>query len=408
MLLIKKDFFWNILASISYGAIGMVLFIGITRISGSDISGQFSVAFVTAQLFMYIGNYGVRAYQASDIDERYSFREYLYHRIITSILMIVGVLFFIVYKGYDDYMIKLLLLVCLYKMTDVIADVFEGRLQQEKLFYKAGISLFFRTVISGTGLIIILLLTKDILIATIGATIISMVLMIILSIYPVIRCIKMDDYKKIKIDNIYNLFKVCFPLFSGMFMISYIINSPKYAIENSLSYDCQTYYSALYFPAQMIYLITSFIFKPILVPMAEMWKKDKARIFRFTNKLLIGIVLITAILSLISVFIGTEILGLLYGLDFSTYTSLLIWMMLGGGCIAVINMLCNILTVLRKQKILFYTYFITFLCSLSFPNYLVQRFSMDGAVYAYVILLFLLALMLLGYYHSIRRKVIIR
>lgn len=130
----RKDFLWNLIGSTTYGVSGMLLFIFIARISGSEISGKFSVAFVTAQMLMYIGNYGVRAFQSSDIKEQYYFKEYLLHRILTSIIMLVSAFVFIFIKHYDFEMAALVIIVCIYKVTDVIADVFEGDLQQKNYF----------------------------------------------------------------------------------------------------------------------------------------------------------------------------------------------------------------------------------------------------------------------------------
>lgn len=89
----KKDFIWNILGSTMYGFSSMFLIVGINFISGAYISGMFSVAFMTAQMLMYLGNYGVRVYQASDISEKYSFSNYFWHRIFTCIIMMAACVF---------------------------------------------------------------------------------------------------------------------------------------------------------------------------------------------------------------------------------------------------------------------------------------------------------------------------
>ena len=49
-----------------------VLTVVITQLTNAELAGMFSLAFITATLLMMIGNYGVRTYQVSDIDERHS------------------------------------------------------------------------------------------------------------------------------------------------------------------------------------------------------------------------------------------------------------------------------------------------------------------------------------------------
>ncbi len=52
-----------------WGMVFPVLTIVVTQLAGAEQAGMFSLAFVTALLLMFVGNYGVRNFQASDLDE---------------------------------------------------------------------------------------------------------------------------------------------------------------------------------------------------------------------------------------------------------------------------------------------------------------------------------------------------
>ena len=61
----KKDYFWNTIGSIAFAFSFPLLTIITTRMLDLESAGMFSIAFITAQNFMILGNYAVRAYQVS-------------------------------------------------------------------------------------------------------------------------------------------------------------------------------------------------------------------------------------------------------------------------------------------------------------------------------------------------------
>ena len=144
----KKDFVWNMLGSIATSLSMPLMVIITTRIAGAVVAGKFSIAFITAQWLMILGNYGVRVFQVSDIKEEFSFNDYLTNRGITCTIMILCSLSFIFIRRYDHEMAILVIVITAFKMIDAFADVFEGRLQQKGYLYIAGQSLFLRTLLS--------------------------------------------------------------------------------------------------------------------------------------------------------------------------------------------------------------------------------------------------------------------
>ena len=115
---------WNFLGSFANACASAVLLLAVTRLCGAETAGIFSIAFVTAQMLMAVGNYGVRAYQVSDADGKIQFKEYKAHRIITCSTMLFFVLCFIFARGYSQPIAYIVLLMGGYKMIDSYADVY--------------------------------------------------------------------------------------------------------------------------------------------------------------------------------------------------------------------------------------------------------------------------------------------
>ena len=93
----RTEFIWNILASTVSAIINAVLLMFCTRINGTDIAGMFSIAFATSSVLNAVGDYGIRPYQVTDTNRKYSFGEYLSLRmVIVSVMFTIGILFVLI------------------------------------------------------------------------------------------------------------------------------------------------------------------------------------------------------------------------------------------------------------------------------------------------------------------------
>ena len=66
----------------------------VTRTMGAAAGGVFSLAYAVAQQLMVIGHFEIRTYQVTDTEEVFSFGVYLAARIITTLLMIAGIIIY--------------------------------------------------------------------------------------------------------------------------------------------------------------------------------------------------------------------------------------------------------------------------------------------------------------------------
>lgn len=400
----KRDYIWNTLGSIVFAVSFPVLIILITRVQGAESAGIFSIAFVTAQMFMIVGNYAVRAFQASDVQRKYTFAEYRLQRYICCLLMMFLGIAYSLFRGYSNDIFQFCIVLCFYKMIDALADVYEGELQRQNVLYKAGISLAARTVTSILGFMCVLVITGNLLAASIAMCIIAGIALLCFAIIPT-RNLK-EKKRGTNRKNVGEIFVQCFPLFLSLFLLGYINNSPKYAMENELPYEYQTYFNALYFPSQVIYMLTGFLFKPMLLSMAGYWRDwEKVKLVTLVKKILVVIAMLTAAGMLAVYILGVPILSLVFGVNLSGYQLHAVILIAAGGLIAVVNFMYHVLTVMRKQKILMLAYIAVFLLSLIIPANCVKISGMWGACLSYVILMMVLALLLIGsFYRSIKME----
>lgn len=397
-----RDYVWNTVGVGLWGMVFPVLTIVVTQLAGAEQAGMFSLAFVTALLLMFVGNYGVRNFQASDLDEEYSFADYQANRVLTVVIMLVAGITYCKFRGYTDQMWLMSLGVYLYKAVDALADVYEGRLQQVDKLYLAGISQAFRSAAALIGFSLALLITRNVGVSSIVMAVIAALTFVVFT-FPLAQ-LETPKSRSANAKRVIALLKQCFPLFVALFMYNLIDNMPKFVMEDALSYDNQLYYNALYFPAHAILLTSGFIYKPMLLKMANAWA-DPAKRKKFDLIIVVMFVIIVAITVVVAGamgWFGLAIMSFLYGIDFEQYRGLCFVMLAAGGVTAGIEFLYQVITVLRRQRAVTKLYLITFGFSLFVPVLLVNFTGLPGAVIGYLIVMCILLVLLVSEYASIR------
>ena len=393
-----RDYVWNTVGVGAWGMVFPILTVVVTQLVGVEQAGMFSLAFVTGTLLMILANYGVRTYQVSDVTEEHSFSDYQINRWITCAFMVlVGVVYCTV-RGYESQMFTISLGVYLYKMVDGLADVYEGRLQQVDKLYLSGVSQAFRSVVVLVAFSLCLLITRNLAVSCVVMAVAAFATFIVLT-FP-LAMFETPRSKRWNVGSIVELFKQCFPLFIALFLYAFIDNMPKFVMEGVLSYDNQLYFNALYFPAQGILLTVGFIYKPLLVKMANVWV-DPAKRKRF-DLIIVVIVAVTGVTALAMAWIGIPVMSFLYGVDFEQFRGLCYIMLAAGGVTAAIDFLYQVITVLRQQRSVTKLYVITFGFALFVPILLVNFTGLPGAVIGYLIVMCILLVLLIWEYMRIR------
>ena len=166
----KRNIIWNMIGSFLYALASMVLSIAVVQIAGEDAGGIFTFAFSTFGQHMFMAAYfGIRPFQITDMEHRYSFGDYLGLRYITCLAAILIGLGYVWIQDYDIQKGGVIFLMVVYKVIDALADVYEAEFQRVGKLYLTGKSNTFRTIFSVTSFLFVLSMTKDLLQASIVA-----------------------------------------------------------------------------------------------------------------------------------------------------------------------------------------------------------------------------------------------
>lgn len=104
---VRDSYIWNMAGSFLLAFQSVIILMVLTRICDLSEAGIFTIAYANANLFFTIGKYGMRYFQASDPKERYTFKDYLMSRVVTTVLMLLLVAVYVLWvSGANGYTVE--------------------------------------------------------------------------------------------------------------------------------------------------------------------------------------------------------------------------------------------------------------------------------------------------------------
>ena len=378
----KKNFIWNTLGT-GFNAFNSLFFMIIaTRVNGVDDAGVFTIAFSTACILYAIGLYAGRVYQVTELNKNITDKDFIINRLITCFSMIIFLILFCVVRNYDIEKSIIFLLLTIYKALEPFSDVVYGVLQKNDKLDIVGKSLFGKSLIS-----IILFLVIDILTKNMIISIISMIIACILIIifYDFRKTYSYIDLK-IKIDwhNVLNILKKGFFVFAISFLGMYVVNAPKYSIDSFLTNDYQTIFGIIVMPATIMSLIAQFLIHPYLNKILEFYKTKNLKGLEKVLLKIIGIIILFGIIAtILGYVIGTQVLGLIYGLDLSMYNVSLAIIIISATLYTIGTVCSSILTTVRETFSQFIIYLGVSIFAFVISAILTKFLGINGSIIAY-------------------------
>ena len=380
--IMRDSSIWNLIYSVEYSLLSAVLMLIVTRISGTYDTGVFLIAYTVTQMMATIGSYGMRSFQASDIKKEYSFCTYYTSRIISVLAMVIICLGYSFIQGYDKQRMILIVILCGYRLVEDVEDVFHGEIQKSMRLDVASKIASIRIFVATICFTLVFAISKNLIFAslslTISAAIISILLTALVSDRFPLLSLK-TEWKQVP-----RLLWVCLPICAGGFLYNYLVNAPKYAIDRNLSEEIQTIFNILFMPVFAINMLSSFVFKPLIVKMGILWNENKKG--EFIASILKQVAIIVGITVLVIVgggIFGLDILGWMYGVRLEGYRMLFAVLILFGGFAAMVSFLVVVLTIVRKQMAIIVAYAIAMIIDLIIMDGLVIKYGIWGAGITY-------------------------
>lgn len=385
----KRNIIWNMAGSFLYAFASMVLTIAVVQLAGEDAGGIFTFAFTTFGQHMFMMAYfGIRPFQITDTQNKYSFGDYLGLRLLTcGGALLVG----LVYVFINDYTFEkaaVVFLMVVYKVVDALADTYEAEFQRSGRLYLTGKSNAFRTILSVTVFLTVLAVTKDLVTASFWAAAAQAAGFLVFDVM-VIRELPNVDWRPGAGKKI-GLFKETALLFLSAVLDFYIFSASKYAIEDCMADRDMAVYGAIFMPTSVINLVAGFVIRPYLTKLSLSWELGKIRQFVKLVGQLAGIIAALTVLAVGGAwFLGIPVLSMLYpNLKYALLEcrEALVLIIAGGALNAYMNLFYYSLVIMKKQKFIFCVYGLVGVLAVLISKPFVRQSGILGGALAYVLL----------------------
>lgn len=385
----KKNIVWNMIGSFLYAFASMVLSIAVVQIVGGDAGGIFTFAFSTFGQHMFmVAYFGIRPFQITDAEHKYSFGEYLRLRLFTCAgAMLFGLGYVLINDDTFEKTATVFLMVA-YKVIDALADTYEAEFQRSGRLHLTGKSNAFRTIFSVTVFLTVLGVTKDLVTASVAAVVAQIIGFLVFD-FLVIRRLPDIDWK-VSGKQTLALLKDNTLLFFSVIMDFYIFSASKYAIEGCMTDTDMAVYGAIFMPTSVINLVAGFVIRPYMTKMAVSWETGKMKKFVGIIGKLAAVIGALTVLALGGAWIfGIPVLSLLYSNirePLSGCRPAFMLIILGGALNAYMNLFYYALIIMKKQKFIFAVYGIVALMAVLISTPFVKWGGIFGASMAYMLL----------------------
>ena len=381
---LRKNFAWNIIG-VSINSFNSLLYLMvINRINSKFDAGIFTFAFSLMSLFYIMAIYYTRVFQISNGEDN---NKYISCRLATCLLTIIIVFLLCIANSYDFYKLIVIMLLCVYRILEAMADVFYGILHRHDELFKSGISLTIKGILSIVSFTIIDIVTNNLIYSILGIIISNLFVFILFDLLSSRKYLKNFKFSF----NFYDVLKESFPIFIIAFASIYMVNVSKYILDFYDTAEVQNIFGIILMPATFMSLCAQYIMNPFLNVLDELKNNKKNFEFiRLSKKITISLLFVGVLVLVVSYFIGIRVLNILYSIDLCAYNIDLMMIIVGSTLFALANAYSSVLVILKKNYLQMFIYLFVSVTSTIVGVILVSIYHLRGASISYLISMMLL------------------
>ena len=372
-----KNAVWNASGSMIYLAGQWLVTVMVTRFFGYDDAGVLSLAMSISGSFQSIALWGIRNFQISDNENKYSDSNYTMMRGLTCIVSLVACMIFTYFNHYSEAQIESVFWYMMFRLSESYSDVFQGIAQKNERLDVAG---------KGFALKGILMLSVFVIGQYYDARLNVCLALVAVSAWMVTLLYDFVVTEKIirfsLVSNITKSVMLCretVPLCVYFFLNSTVSALPKYILEKMCDSGILGVYSSISAPTIIIQAATAYIYTPFVGKLAQLYNNNGYKKFwLLVIKIMSAIIAIGIVCIVGAAVIGDYILGVIFGESILQYSSLLFLVIIATICIALGSFVYMLEVVIRDFKNLIIGCCIGFICTLIFSPIMITLFGADG------------------------------
>lgn len=398
----KSIYIWNLLGNFAAAAVSVLYLLIVSRMQTSEVADQFSLATSIGNLWIIIGQFQVRNYQATDVKSSHPFSAYFYTRLLTVTMMVISLFPYLWTINYDftNNSVMIITWIIVYRVADAFSDLFQGYFQQHGRLDIAGKAMVYRYTLSVLILLFGLLLSHSMVLTLLALALFNLFFVFSYDYAHFKLFDKLsfrNSFSRNTIDESFKIIRVCFSLFIYGFLLTLVFNEAKLSISGAyakgiVEAGAQRDYNILFMPVFFMSLCI-LVVRPLITQMAELWQRKKFQVFyKMFLKILLLTLSIGIVITFLTYLIGVNVLSLIFGLDLLKYKLELTILVLSGVLYSFSIILENILIIMRKHYYLLSVYILMFIVTKMITTELVNKYQIMGASISFCIAMIVYAI----------------
>ena len=327
---LRANFAWTFIGNLIFSGCQWAILVILARFGTPDIVGQFALGLAICTPILIFSNLQLRVIQATDVEDKYSFGDYFWLRLVTTglfFLIIAGITSFGGYHWSTRYVI---LLIGVAKCFESLSDVLYGFSQKYERLDRIAISMMIRGPLGLGAMVTAFYLTNSLLLGTAAwgaAWAFSFFLVDIPNAFRLIKGLPIKPthpWWPTSTKRVLHLAWVAAPMGWVVFVLSLSSNMPRYFLQSSLGESGVGLFSAVAALPGVLVLVINPLIHSVLPRLARLHSsKDHSFWSMIGNSLIIvslgGFLFIVAVAT-----VGKPVLHRLYGEAYANLSWLLI------------------------------------------------------------------------------------
>lgn len=306
------DVLWNSVGSLVYlGCTWLTTVLVVLLSDDYQASGSLAIAMAVGNVFSTIALFRVRTVQISDVRHSFSTGEYVAARLFTILIGFAATSIYALFTV-DPSAYAVVALYVLYKAIESYVDVFHGVDQCHFRFDVIGKSQIYRGVASLAGFLVGMALFHSLVVAI---ALMAVLTGLILCLFDC-RCAR--DLEEIEVQwpvsTIARLLSSCVPGFIAMLCVTLVVSLTRQRYGLLYGQNALGVYAAIAAPTVIVQALASYIYAPLVVPLAEAYHAGKsAVVLRTVGKFLLALGVLIAASEICCWLFGFSVLNVLLG-----------------------------------------------------------------------------------------------
>ncbi|MFF2156613.1 lipopolysaccharide biosynthesis protein [Paenibacillus chitinolyticus] len=381
---LKLNFSWTFAGNVVYALCQWGMLSVMAKLGNAQMVGQFALGLAITAPFYMFSNLQLRGILASDSQNQNSFNEYVGLRILASFIAFLLIVLTVFIAGYPLQTAIVIILIGIAKGAESVSDIIFGLLQKNERMDRVAISLMYKGIASLLLLGVLVWVTENIIFGVAGYALAFVGILAVYDLYSSRR------YEKIQptfsISSLWPLIRISAPMGVVMLLISLNTNIPRYFIESFMSIEQLGFFSAISYVMVAGTTVVGALGQSAVPRLSKYYAGNNKNDFvGLMKKLLIIGFLLGLGGVLIVLFMGENILTIMYRPEYGQYTNVFLLIMIGSGIGYVASFLGYAMTSARKYSIQPYIFLLVLLSSVLSCFWLVPRQGLIGAAWSLII-----------------------